>query len=127
MKFVIQPLPLVMPGRVPEQVPDIGPLIIMAAIIVGLITIGPTIILGVVGGITGGLTWGASGGKGSLIGIGIGMITTVICWIPIGILTFLSELENWHFWRDLVVYVTIPLTILIGIVVTVVLVRRTGD
>ena len=123
----IQPLLLTIPGRVPEQVPDLGPLIIMGFILMGVVTLGPILVMVVTGAITGGLTTGVSPGKASRVGIGVGLLTTISCWVPIAVLTFLSELENWRLWRDLVLFVIIPLTVLMGIVVTVVLVRRTRN
>ena len=127
MQFGIQPLLLTMPGRVPEQVPDLGPLGIVIFILIGLVTLGPILIMVATGPITGGLTTGASPGKGSRVGIRVGTVATISCWIPIAVLTYLSDLENWHYWRDVATTLIIPLIVLVGMVTTVILVLRTQN
>ena len=127
MKPEIEPLLLTMPGRLPEQAPDIGSLGIVIIILIGLVTLGPILIMVVTGTITGGLITGVSPGEASRVGIRVGIIAAICCWIPIAVLMYLSDLENWHYWRDVATTLIIPLIVLVGMVTTVILVLRTRN
>lgn len=107
--------------------------IVIFFITIGLITIGPVVIVGVVGGVTGRLTQGASVGKGTLIGMGVGLLTLAVCWLWIGVFLFLPDIlstvprDTVEFWRELSLVAGIPLSYLAGAAVTVFLVRRTRN
>lgn len=94
-------------------------------LVAGIVTlvVGPIVILGLVGGITGRLTLGASGGKGTLIGIGIGILITAVCWA----LVWMSFILPSHSKKGDILVVLITSNCLVGIISTVILVRRTRN
>lgn len=84
-----------------------------------MFTVGPIIVSGITGGVSGKLTRGARVGKGTLVGMGVGLLSLAVLWAWI-----LAGPEPYN--GDLVVTV-IPLTNLAGIVVTVILVWMTRN
>ena len=91
--------------------------IFVIALFMIMITVGPIILTGITGGVSGKLTHRASVGKGTLIGMGVGLLTLGICWTWI--------LAGPEPYRGNFVFILISLTNVVGMVTTVVLVRRT--
>ena len=102
-------------------------------VVIGLLTVGPSIIVGAVGGVTGRVTCGASGRSGTYIGVGVGVLTTVVCWFWIGVFLFLPDVlsavprDTVEVWREISLSVGIPLSYLAGVVFAVFLARRTRN